>query len=72
MASINRHRGLAFTTKFGTPLVERNVLRRFQKLLALAGLPKMRIHDLRHSVVAILIAQGVNIKAISELLGQIP
>jgi integrase len=26
-------------------------------------------HDLRHSAVAILIAQGVNIKAISELLG---
>jgi integrase len=50
-------------------LDERNVLRRFQKILALAELPKMRIHDLRHSAVAILIAQGVNIKAISELLG---
>jgi len=45
------------------------VLRRFQKVLPLAGLPKMRIHDLRHSAVAILIAQGVNIKAIGELLG---
>jgi hypothetical protein len=33
----------------------------------MAGLPKMRIHDLRHSAVAILIAQGVNIKAIIEL-----
>jgi integrase len=31
--------------------------------------PKMRLHDLRHSAVAILLAQGVNIKAISELLG---
>jgi integrase len=29
----------------------------------------MRIHDLRHSAVAFLIAQGVNIKAISEVLG---
>ena len=58
-----------FTSKLGTPLDERNVLRRFQDLLALAGLPKMRIHDLRHSAVAILIAQGVNIKAIRELLG---
>jgi len=29
----------------------------------------MRLHDLRHSAVAILLAQGVNIKAISELLG---
>jgi integrase len=60
---------LVFTTKIGTPLDERNVLRRFQRILALAGLPKMRLHDLRHSAVAILIAQGVHIKAISELLG---
>jgi integrase len=60
---------LVFTTKLGSPLDERNVLRRFQNILAFAGLPKMRIHDLRHSAVAILIAQGVNIKAISELLG---
>jgi integrase len=60
---------LVFTTKIGTPLDERNVLRRFQNILTSAGLPKMRIHDLRHSAVAILIAQGVNIKAISELLG---
>jgi hypothetical protein len=58
-----------FATKIGTPLDERNVLRRFQKILALIGLPKMRLHDLRHSAVAILIAQGVHIKAISELLG---
>jgi integrase len=61
---------LVFTTRDGTPLDERNVLRRFQeKILPLAGIPKMRLHDLRHSAVAILIAQGVNIKAISELLG---
>ena len=61
---------LVFTTREGRPLDERNVLRRFQeKILAIAGVPKMRIHDLRHSAVAILIAQGVNIKAISELLG---
>jgi integrase len=30
---------------------------------------KMRLHDLRHSAVAILLAQGVHIKAISDLLG---
>ena len=60
---------LVFTAKVGVPLDERNVLRRFQSVLALAGLPRMRIHDLRHSAVAILIAQGVNLKAISELLG---
>jgi integrase len=65
----NNEWNLVFTSKVGSPLDERNVLRRFQNILAVAGLPKMRIHDLRHSAVAILIAQGVNIKAISELLG---
>lgn len=30
---------------------------------------RMRIHDLRHSAVAILIAQGVSSRPISELLG---
>jgi integrase len=60
---------LVFTSRNGRPLDERGVLREFQDVLTLAGLPKMRLHDLRHSAVAILIAQGVNIKAISELLG---
>ena len=32
-------------------------------------MPKTRIHDLRHSAVAILLAQGVNARSISELLG---
>ena len=60
---------LVFTSPKGTPLDERNVLRRFQNICALAGLPKLRLHDLRHSACAILLAQGVNIRAISELLG---
>ena len=60
---------LVFPSSLGTPLDARNVLRRFQKMLETAELPKMRIHDLRHSAASILIAQGVSSKAISELLG---
>lgn len=61
---------LVFTTRIGTPLDERGVLRRFQeRILPKAGVPKMRIHDLRHSAVAILMAQGVDARSISELLG---
>jgi integrase len=37
--------------------------------LAAADLPDLRLHDLRYSAAAILIAQGVSAKAISELLG---
>jgi integrase len=41
----------------------------FRKLLQDAGLPPLRFHDLRHSAATILLAQGVNIKVIQELLG---
>jgi integrase len=60
---------LVFTSKVGTPVEPRNALRRFQAILAGAGLPKMRLHDLRHSAVALLLGQGVSARAISELLG---
>jgi integrase len=42
---------------------------RFKRLLARAGVPEIRIHDLRHSGSTFLAEQGVNIKAVSELLG---
>jgi len=41
----------------------------FKKILQRAGLADMRLHDLRHSTVTILLAKGVHIKVISELLG---
>jgi integrase len=63
------HWNLVFTSSVGTPLDERSVLRRFQGILARAGLPKMRVHDLRHSAAALLLAQGLGAKAVAELLG---
>jgi integrase len=60
---------LVFTSTVGTPVDGRKVLTRFQKLLEAAGLPKMRVHDLRHSAAAILLASGLSAKAVSELLG---
>jgi len=59
---------LVFTTIKGTPPDERGVLRRFQeRTLKTAGVPKMRIHDLRHSAVAILMAQGVDARSPQSL-----
>ena len=60
---------LVFTSRVGTPLSERNVLHTFKAILRKADLSNLRIHDLRHSAVAILIAQGVGARAISELIG---
>ena len=42
---------------------------RFVKLAALAGLPRIPFHGLRHSHATILMANGVNPKVVSELLG---
>jgi len=41
----------------------------FRRLLAEAGLPKMRFHDLRHSMATILLAVGVHPKVVQERLG---
>jgi len=38
-----------------TPLDGSNVTKSFQKLLARAGLPKRRFHDLRHSCATLLL-----------------
>lgn len=62
--------GLVFTTGTGNPLDGRNLRgRQFLKLLAKAGLPHMRIHDLRHSAASLLLAERVPIKVVSEMLG---
>ena len=60
---------MVFTSTIGTPLFPRNVQREFKGILRAGELPDLRIHDLRHSAAAILIAQGVSAKAISDLLG---
>ena len=41
----------------------------FVRQARLAGLPKIRLHDVRHSVASILLAQGIHPKVVSELLG---
>ena len=61
--------GLVFTTEWGTPLDPRNVKRVLDGLLADAKLPHYRIHDLRHACATLLLAQGEDLKTISEILG---
>jgi integrase len=61
--------GLVFPSQVGTPLEERNVLRRFQKICESVGLPRLRLYDLRHTHASLLIHEGVHPKRISERLG---
>lgn len=43
--------------------------REFRKTIQLSGVPRIRIHDLRHSHATLLINHGVNIVAVSKRLG---
>jgi integrase len=61
--------GFLFCSSVGTPLLERNVSRDLNKLLEVAGMPKCRMHDLRHSCVTLLGAQGVLLRTIADIVG---
>ena len=61
--------GFVFTTPVGTPLDPSNINKHFKRLLKAAGLPAIRIHDLRHSCATLLLAQGVDARTIMETLG---
>jgi integrase len=60
---------LVFTSKIGTPLDARNVVRRFKALLVKAGLRDQRFHDLRHACASLLLAQGIPARVVMEILG---
>jgi integrase len=69
-----REHGLAFPSSLGTPLEPRNLLRHFQTTCAALGLrppdrPRFTIHDLRHTAASLLLAQGVPLRVVMEILG---
>jgi integrase len=61
--------GLVVTTEQGRPMHPETFSGLFTRLAARAGLPAIRLHDLRHSTASILLARGVHPKVVSELLG---
>jgi integrase len=65
----HRKQGLIFTTSSGKPISPRNLIRHFKEAIKAAGLPDIRIHDLRHSHASLLLASGVNPKVVQERLG---
>jgi integrase len=62
--------GWVFADRRGGPLRKTNVLKRsFRPLLEAAGLPRVRIHDLRHTCATLLFQDGWHPKEVQELLG---
>lgn len=61
--------GLIFTTKVGTPINCRNLLRDFKLLLQKAGLPEIRFHDLRHTAASLMLNHNIPVIVVSRRLG---
>jgi integrase len=51
---------LVFTTKYGTPVEPRNFNRSFDMHCRKAGVPRIRVHDTRHTCASILAALDVH------------
>jgi integrase len=62
-------RGLVFTTADGAPIERKFLHNDFKRVLTDATLPDCRFHDLRHSAASMLLAQGIPLREIMELLG---
>jgi integrase len=60
---------LVFCREDGSFLRPDEFTKRFQRLLKKAGLPKVRLHDLRHTHASLLLARGVHPKVVQERLG---
>jgi integrase len=60
---------LVFAREDGRPLRPEYATRHFQALARAAGLPEIRLHDLRHTSASLALAAGIDTKVVSERLG---
>lgn len=60
---------LVFATGIGTPIEPGNLLRTWYRIVRVAGLPGLRIHDLRHAHATLMLGAGIHPKVVSERLG---
>jgi len=63
--------GLVFPNAIGAPHDATYLTQhKYRRLVRTAGLPFIRFHDLRHTTATLLLARGVNVKVVSEMLGR--
>lgn len=61
--------GRVFTKPDGAPLRPSWIGDQFQRLYTAAGLPPIRLHDLRHVAATLMLTAGIDMKVIQETLG---
>ncbi|NTW88781.1 MAG: site-specific integrase [Desulfobulbaceae bacterium] len=64
-----RDMNLVFPNSIGGPGVSSNIRKEFNKVLDLAGLPRIRFHDLRHTAASILLNNNIPVNVVSGILG---
>ena len=62
-------KGFVFADEVGRPIHPNTLTKHFHKLIALASLPSIRIHDLRHTAATLMLSNGEHPKVVSEMLG---
>ena len=60
---------LVFAQEDASPLHPSDFAKRFRRLVKAAGLPRIRLHDLRHTHASLALQAGVHVKVVSERLG---
>jgi integrase len=64
-----RQNDMIFASHLGTPLDPSMVSHRFPKVLDSLNLPRIRVHDLRHTTASLMLREGVHPRVVQEMLG---
>jgi integrase len=67
---VYQNNNLVFANEIGSPLIRENITRRhFRPIIKAAGLPNIRLYDLRHTTATLLLVEGIHPKVVAERLG---
>jgi len=61
--------GLIFPSAVGTPIWPDNITRDYNRLIERTGVPRIRVHDQRHTFASLALKHGANLLAVSRQLG---
>jgi integrase len=67
--SKDAHDPFVFTLEDGRPMHPERVMKVFYEAADAAGLPRIRLHDLRHTAATLALQAGVPISVVSRWLG---